>query len=94
MIDNSTSAIEARNQIKEALAEFTLAAGSLENSTRMFGANMDASLERTFNKIDSEIGDIVIKLADFATHVSLESREVQESIKSYHLAVAKQLKEK
>lgn len=94
MIDNSTSAVEARNQIKETLAEFTHAAGSLENSTRMFGANMDASLERTFNRIDSEIGDIVIKLADFATHVSLESREVQESIKSYHLAVAEQLKEK
>ena len=60
----------------------------------MFSTNMDASLDRTFDKIDSEIGDIVIKLADFATHVSLESREVQESIKNYHLAVANQLKAK
>ena len=94
MIDGSTSAIEARNQIKEALGEFTQAANSLEKSTAVFSANMDRSLERTFDKIDNEIGDIVIKLADFATHVSLESREVQESIKNYHLAVANQLKEK
>jgi hypothetical protein len=94
MIDGSTSAIEARDQIKEALSEFTQAANSLEKSTTLFSANMDRSLERTFDKIDSEIGDIVIKLADFATHVSLESREVQESIKRYHQAVAGQLKEK
>ena len=94
MIDNSRSAIEARNQIEETLTEFTHAATSLEKSTKMFSAHMDASLERTFEKIDSEIGDIVIKLADFATHVSMESREVQESIKSYHLAVAEQLKVK
>ena len=94
MIDGSTSAIEARNQIKEALDEFTQAANSLEKSTAVFSSNMDRSLERTFDKIDNEIGDIVIKLADFATHVSLESREVQESIRNYHLAVANQLKEK
>ncbi len=94
MIDSSTTAIEARNQIREALGEFTHAANSLEKSTAVFSANMDKSLEKTFDKIDYEIGDIVIKLADFATHVSLESREVQESIKNYHLAVANQLKEK
>ena len=94
MIDSSTTAIEARNQIKEALGEFTQAANSLEKSTAVFSSNMDRSLERTFDKIDNEIGDIVIKLADFATHVSLESREVQESIRNYHLAVANQLKEK
>ncbi len=94
MIDNRTSAIEARNRIEETLAEFTHAASALEKSTKMFSAQMDASLNRTFDKIDNEIGDIVIKLADFATHVSLESREVQESIKNYHLAVANQLKEK
>jgi biopolymer transport protein ExbB/TolQ len=94
MIDSSTSAIEARDQIKEALNEFTHAADSLEKSTAVFSSNLDRSLERTFDKIDNEIGDIVIKLADFATHVSLESREVQESIKRYHLAVANQLKEK
>ena len=94
LIDGSTSAIEARNQIKEALGEFTQAANSLEKSTAVFSSNMDRSLERTFDKIDNEIGDIVIKLADFATHVSLESREVQESIRNYHLAVANQLKER
>ncbi|MEN8147604.1 MAG: MotA/TolQ/ExbB proton channel family protein [Campylobacterota bacterium] len=93
-IDNSTNAIAARNQIEQQLEEFTLATGSLEKSTKMFSAQMDASLNRTFEKIDGEIGDIVMKLADFATHVSLESQEVQESIKKYHEAVADQVKAK
>lgn len=93
-IDQSSSAIEAREQIEKQLGEFTSATNALEKSTKMFTAQMDNALERTFEKIDYEIGDIVIKLADFATHVSAESAEVQKSIKKYHQSVANHVKEK
>ena len=93
-IDQSSNAIDAREQIEKQLLEFTLATNALEKSTKMFTAQMDSSLERTFEKIDYEIGDIVIKLADFATHVSAESSEVQKSIRKYHQAVAHHTKEK
>ncbi|MGB5964238.1 MAG: MotA/TolQ/ExbB proton channel family protein [Sulfurimonadaceae bacterium] len=94
VIDQSTTAIDARNQIEAQISEFTSATHALEKSTKMFSAQMDNSLERTFEKIDYEIGDIVIKLADFATHVSAESAEVQKSIKKYHQTVAYHAKEK
>ena len=93
-IDQSTTAVQARQQIEKQLMEFTSATNALEKSTKVFSAQMDSSLERTFEKIDYEIGDIVIKLADFAVHVSAESSEVQKSIRKYHQAVAHHAKEK
>jgi len=93
-IDHSKNSIEAKNQIENTLAEFTEATRSLEKSTKVYNASLNNSLDKTFEKIDYEIGNVVIKLADFATHVSLGSKEVQESIKTYHEIVASQVKVK
>ncbi|HFB54122.1 MAG TPA: hypothetical protein ENJ67_05250 [Sulfurimonas autotrophica] len=93
-MDRGKNALSAQNHIDKALVDFTLATRSFEKSTKLFSAQLENSLNRTFDKIDSEIGEIVIKLADFATHVSLESAEVQNSIARYHKLVADQIKEK
>lgn len=93
-VDNSKNAIDARNEIEEIITEFTSATKSFEKTIKVNSANLDSSLNRTFEKIDTEIGDIVIKLADFATHVSLESKEVQDSIGKYHYMISKQLRVK
>ena len=91
-MDTSTSALDAQNNINSAISEFTQATHSFEKTTKIFSAQLNTSLNRTFEKIDSEVGEIVIKLADFATHVSLESREVQDSIAKYHNMVANHVK--
>ncbi len=83
-----SEAIEAQNSIKDSIDAFTDATHSFEKTTKIFSAQLNNSLHRTFEKIDTEVGEIVIKLADFATHVSSESREVQESISKYHAMVA------
>ena len=93
-MNSGQSALSAQNHIDKSLVDFTVATKSFEKSTKLYSAQLDNSLNRTFEKIDSEIGDIVIKLADFATHVSLESREVQNSIRKYHDMVANQTKSK
>ena len=93
-LDNSSSSIEARSQINNSINEFTTATQSFEKNTKVFNAQLNNSLNRTFEKIDSEVGSIVVKLADFATHVSLESREVQDSIKKYHHSIETNFKEK
>ena len=92
MMDNNKNALEAKNQIEQNLRDFTDATKSFEKNTKMFNAQLTTSLNKTFEKIDTEVGDIVIKLADFATHVSLESKEVQESIQKYHHMIANQIK--
>lgn len=91
-MDRSTTALDAQNNIEKALQDFTAATHSFEKTTKVFSAQLNNSLNRTFDKIDTEIGEIVIKLADFATHVSLESREVQDSIAKYHHMVANHVK--
>lgn len=93
-MNNGQSALSAQNHIDKSLVDFTVATKSFEKSTKLYSAQLNNSLNRTFEKIDTEIGEIVIKLADFATHVSLESREVQDSIKKYHQMVASQVKER
>jgi biopolymer transport protein ExbB/TolQ len=93
-MDTSSTALSAQNHIDKALVDFTIATKSFEKTTKIFSAQLNNSLNRTFDKIDTEIGEIVIKLADFATHVSLESREVQDSIAKYHNMVANHVKVK
>jgi len=91
-MNSGQSALSAQNHIDKSLVDFTVATKSFEKSTKLYSAQLNNSLNRTFEKIDSEVGNIVIKLADFATHVSLESREVQESISKYHQMIANQVK--
>lgn len=92
-MNNGQSALSAQNHIDKSLVDFTVATKSFEKSSKLYSAQLNNSLNRTFEKIDSEVGDIVIKLADFATHVSLESREVQDSISKYHHTIASQIKD-
>lgn len=94
LIDTSESALIARINIDKSLNEFTQATQSFEKTTKVFSAQLNNSLGRTFEKIDTEVGGIVVKLADFATHVSLESREVQESIRKYHQMIANSVQDK
>ena len=94
LIDKSTTAVDAQNQIKSQLERFVTATEALEKSTKLYAGQMDITLDRSFKKIDTEIGDIVVKLADFATHVSAESSEVQKSIKKYHQTIAHHTREK
>ncbi len=94
IIDQSTTAVAAQNQIKSQLERFVTATEALEKSTKLYAGQMDTTLHKSFEKIDTEIGDIVVKLADFATHVSAESSEVQKSIRKYHQTIANHTREK
>lgn len=93
-VDKSQSAISARSHIDKSLIDFTIATKSFEKTTKLFSAQLNNSLNVTFEKIDAEVGDIVVKLADFAVHVSNENKEVQESMKKYHEMVSNQLKDR
>ena len=94
IIDQSTTAVDAQNQIKSQLERFVTATEALEKSTKLYAGQMDTTLNKSFEKIDAEIGDIVVKLADFATHISAESSEVQKSIRKYHQTIANHTREK
>ena len=93
-MDNNQNALEAQNNIDKHLQNFTLATQEFEKNSKIFSAQLTISLNKTFEKIDTEVGDIVVKLADFATHVSLQSAEVQNSVQSYHNMVSNEIRTK
>ena len=92
-MDENKNALEVKNKIEKNLLKFIEATNTLEKNSKIFNAQLTSSLDRTFEKIDTEVADIVIKLADFATHVSLQSEEVQNSIQTYHRMIADKTKE-
>ena len=93
-IDTNQNSIEARESIEQHIVDFTNATHEFEKNSKIFNAQLSLSLDKTFEKIDTEVADIVIKLADFATHVSLQSEEVQNSIGSYHRMITNHVKAK
>ena len=93
-IQSNQNSVEARDQIENNIINFTHATREFEKNSKIFNAQLSTSLDKTFEKIDTEVADIVIKLADFATHVSLQSEEVQNSIGSYHRMIANHVKAK
>jgi len=90
-IDLSTHSVDAQTQMNSSMEKFTQATSSFEKNSEIYSQQLNNSLNLTFDKIDNEIGQIVIKLADFATHVSKESLEVQESISRYHNKIEKEI---
>jgi len=90
-IDLSTNALDAQTQMNNSIEKFTNATNSFEKNSEIYSEQLNNSLKLTFDKIDNEVGQIVIKLADFATHISKESLEVQESIGKYHKRIAKEI---
>jgi len=92
-LNHNNNAIKAQAEIEQSIRDFTNTTKSFERTMQTQSSTLNHSLNQTFDKIDNEIGQIVIKLADFASHVSLESSAVQESIAAYHAAVAQAIKE-
>ena len=90
-IEISTHGLDAQTQMNNSIEKFTQATASFERNSAIYSEQLNNSLNLTFDKIDSEVGQIVIKLADFATHVSKESLEVQESISKYHQKIAREI---
>jgi len=93
-MQTNQNSIEARDKIEKHIVDFTQATREFEKNSKIFNAQLSISLDKTFEKIDTEVADIVIKLADFATHVSLQSEEVQNSIGSYHRMITNHVKVK
>jgi ferritin-like metal-binding protein YciE len=54
---------------------------------------LDETLDKTFTKIDTEVADIVHKLADFAEIVVKKSDDVEQSISEYHKQVKRLIKD-
>ncbi len=91
-IHHSENALKATIKIDETLKEFTTATNNLKQTIQSVDTKLNSSVEHNFEKVDKEVADIVIKLADFGFLLNEQMEKVFLLIEQYHKEVLKQLK--
>ena len=91
-IYHSENALKATIKIDETLKDFTNATNNLQKTIDTIDAKLSKGIEYNFEKIDKEMADIVIKLADFGFLLDEKIEKVFLVIEQYHKEVLKQLK--
>jgi hypothetical protein len=89
---HSENALKATIKIDETLKNFTESIDKLQNSIQSIDKSLSSSVEKNFEKVDKEIADIVVKLADFGFLLDEQIEKVFLVIEQYHKEVLKQLK--
>jgi len=90
-IHTSQSAITASQKIEQNIKEFTQTTAILNNTLQKFDATLEESLNMTFHKIDQEVGEIVMKLANFAHSTSEQNKLLQRTITEYHNTLSQKI---
>jgi len=90
-IHHSQTALTASDKIEQNIKEFNKTTQELNNSITKFDASLEHALTLTFHKIDDEIGDIIVKLANFANSTSQQNAILQDTITKYHNQISSQI---
>jgi archaellum component FlaC len=79
-IHSTQTALDATIKIEKNIHKFIDVTQELQKSIAKFDSSLEKSLNLTFKKIDSEVGDIVSKLGEFAKTLSEQNRVLQERL--------------
>lgn len=90
-IHHSQTALNASDRIEQNIKEFNRTTQTLSHTLNQFDVTLEKSLNMTFYKIDQEVGDIVVKLANFAHSTSEQNRILQQTITEYHNTIYNQI---
>jgi len=90
-IHASQSALSASEKIEQNIKEFTKTTDTLNKTLQKFDATLEESLNMTFHKIDKEVGEIVMKLANFAYSTSEQNKILQRTITEYHNTLSQKI---
>jgi len=90
-INISKASLQASEKIEQSIQEFTKTTDILNNTMKSFDASLENSLNITFKKIDNEVADIVMKLANFAHSTSEQNKILQRTITEYHNQLSQQI---
>ncbi len=81
LIHGRQESINAVSQIKSNIEGFNQNAVKVQEVIE----NFDNSVDRTFIKIDSEVGEVVEKLSEFALVISKQNQEMEENLRLWKL---------
>lgn len=87
-INTTNSVLKANENIEKNIKEFNIATEKLANSINKFDSSLENALTLSFTKIDKELSDIIMKLANFANSTSQQNAILQDTISKYHQQIS------
>ena len=89
-INYSSEALSATQNLDETIRGFKEATKSLDETISKMDDKLTKGVESSFEKIDKEVADIVVKLADFAYLLDGHNEKILQVLQDYHREVLKQ----
>jgi archaellum component FlaC len=83
-IEASKTALTATERLEHHIEQFTKTTNHLSQTLEYFDNTLEKSLNMTFRHIDTEVAEIVKKLANFAHSTAEQNKILQRTITDYH----------
>ena len=91
-VQYSSEALSATQNLDITIKEFKEATNSLDNTISNVNNKLTNGIESSFKKIDKEVADIVVKLADFAYLLDGHNEKILQDLEEYHKEMLRQFK--
>jgi len=91
-VQYSSEALNATQNLDSTIKEFTSATNSLDITISSVNDKLSNNIENSFEKIDKEVADIVVKLADFAYLLDGHNEKILQDLEEYHKEMLRQFK--
>ena len=91
-VQYSTDALNATQNLDVTIKDFTVATNSLDDTISDMDEKLSKNVTASFGKIDKEVADIVVKLADFAYLLDGHNEKILQDLEEYHREMLKQFK--
>jgi len=91
-VQYSTDALNATQNLDVTIKDFTVATNSLDETISNIDEKLSKNVTSSFGKIDKEVADIVVKLADFAYLLDGHNEKILQDLEEYHREMLKQFK--
>lgn len=88
----SSEALNATANLDSTIKHFTNATNSLDDTISALDEKLSKNVAASFEKIDKEVADIVVKLADFAYLLDGHNEKILQNLEEYHREMLKQFK--
>jgi len=91
-VQYSSEALSATQNLDTTIKEFKDATNSLDNTISSVNNKLSKNIETSFEKIDKEVAEVVVKLADFAYILDGHNEKILQDLEEYHKEMLKQFK--
>ncbi len=91
-VQYSSEALNATQNLDSTIKAFTQATNSLDDTISNIDDKLAKNIGASFEKIDTEVADIVVKLADFAYLIDGHNEKILKDLEEYHREMLKQFK--